>query len=177
MEISNMAKETGLSDRIRKQWAMLSNKPGGKWLFSTAIGKMAPYSGTIGALVDELEPGYAKVLLKDRKKVRNHLRSVHAIALVNLGEITTGLATLSGMPSDARGILKGLSIDYHKKARGLLTAECRTEIPQSSERKVYEVEGKIFDTQGDCVATVTALWLIGPAKVTGSAESAESPAA
>ena len=159
-----MGKETGLSDRIQKQWAMLSNKPGGKWLFSMAIGKMAPYSGTIGALVDEMEPGYAKVLLKDRKKVRNHLRSVHAIALINLGEITTGLATLSGMPGDARGILKGLSIDYHKKARGLLTAECRTEIPQSSERKVYEVEGKIYDGEGDCVATVTAQWLIGPAK-------------
>ena len=45
-----MGKETGLSDRIQKQWAMLSNKPGGKWLFSMAIGKMAPYSGTIGAL-------------------------------------------------------------------------------------------------------------------------------
>ena len=166
-----MAKEVAVGAKIRQQWEKLSTKPGGKWLFSQAIGKMAPYTGTIGALVDELEPGYAKVLLKDRKKVRNHLRSVHAIALINLGEVTTGLATMSGMPADARGILKGLSIDYHKKARGLLTAECRTEIPQTSERKIYEVEGKIFDTEGDCVATVTAQWLIGPMKSSKDTET------
>jgi acyl-coenzyme A thioesterase PaaI-like protein len=170
-----MSNEIAIGEKIRKQWKSLSGIPGGKWLFSTAIGRMAPYTGTIGALVDELEPGYAKVLLKDRKKVRNHLRSVHAIALINLGEVTTGLATMSGMPSDARGILKGLSIEYHKKARGLLTAECRTEIPQTSERKIYEVEGKIFDTSGDCVATVTAQWLIGPMK--SAAAPADSNAA
>ena len=170
-----MAKEVAVGEKIRKQWEFLSPKPGGKWLFSRAIGWMAPYSGTIGALVDELEPGYAKVQLKDRKKVRNHLRSVHAIALINLGEVTTGLATMSGMPADARGILSGLSIEYHKKARGLLTAECRTEIPQTSERTTYEVEGKIFDTEGDCVATVTAQWLIGPMK--SSSDVSESTAA
>jgi acyl-coenzyme A thioesterase PaaI-like protein len=170
-----MTKEVAVGERIRKQWDSLSGIPGGKWLFSLALGRMAPYTGTIGALVDELEPGYAKVLLKDRKKVRNHLHSIHAIALINLGEVTTGLATMSGMPSDARGILKGLSIEYHKKARGLLTAECRTEIPQTSERQVYEVEGKIFDTSGDCVATVTAHWLIGPMKA--AAKENESSAA
>ena len=170
-----MAEQTGIGEKIRKQWEFLSPKPGGKWLFSWGIGWKAPYSGTIGALVEELEPGYAKVLLKDRKKVRNHLRSVHAIALINLGEVTTGLATLSGMPADARGIVSGLSIEYHKKARGLLTAECRAEIPQSSERKTYEVEGKIFDAEGDCVATVTAQWLIGPMK--SSATTTETPAA
>jgi len=170
-----MAKEAALGEKVRKQWEFLSPWPGGKWLFSWAIGWKAPYSGTIGALVDELEPGYAKVLLKDRRKVRNHLRSVHAIALINLGEVTTGLATISGMPADARGIVSGLSIEYHKKARGLLTAECRTEIPQTSERKIYEVEGKIFDAEGDCVATVTAQWLIGPIK--SSTATAEAPAA
>lgn len=159
-----MGKEISIGESIRKRWETWSSLPGGKWLFSVAIGWMAPYTGTIGARVDELEAGYAKVLLKDRKKVRNHLRCVHAIALINLGEVTTGLATMSGMPADARGILKGLSIEYHKKARGLLTAECRTQIPQTSERTVYEVEGKIFDTSGDCVATVNAHWLIGPMK-------------
>lgn len=172
-----MSKETGLSTRIQKQWAMLSNKPGGKWLFSAGIGMMAPYSGTIGCLVDELRPGYAKVLLKDRKKVRNHLKSIHAIALINLGEISTGLATMSGMPDDARGILSGLSIEYHKKARGLLTAECHADIPSTSERKTYEVEGKIYDSSGDCVATVTAKWLIGPAKTSSTAASEPEAAA
>ncbi len=151
-----------VSERVSTTWDKLSGIPGGKRLFSKIVGRMAPYTGSMGALVDDLGPGYARVLLKDRKKVRNHLDCVHAIALCNLGEITTGLAVLSGMPSDARGILKGLSIEYHKKARGLLTGECTTEIPATSERKEYLVKGHIKDASGDIVASLTAHWLIGP---------------
>ena len=153
-----------LSSQLQRQWTRLSALPGGKKLFSVMLGRMAPYTGTVGAIVDTLEPGYAKVLLRDRKKVRNHLDCVHAVALVNLGEVTTGLACMSGMPDNARGILKGLSIEYHNKARGLLTAECRCDIPQTSERKDYVVEGRIKNSDGELVSTVSATWLIGPRK-------------
>jgi len=165
-----------VSTRVRTTWAKLSGVPGGKRLFSLMVGRMAPYTGTIGALVDELEPGYAKVLLRDRKKVRNHLDCVHAIALCNLGEVATGLAVLSGMPDDARGILKGIQITYHKKARGLLTAECRTSIPSTSDRQDYEVLGEIKDAAGDVVASVTASWLIGPIAAKTSSSSSEAAA-
>ena len=157
-----MSSPPSLSVQIRTNWDRLSGVPMGKWLFSRAIGWMAPYTGTVGALVDDLRPGYARVLLKDRKKVRNHLNSVHAIALMNLGEMSTGLALMSAMPDDARGILAGLSMDYHKKARGLLTAECSCEIPDSSERHEYEIIGEIKDEAGELVATAKARWLIGP---------------
>ena len=161
-----------ISVQVREQWARLSKMPGGKQLFSYALGRMAPYTGTIGALVEELEPGYAKVTLRDRKKVRNHLNSVHAIALMNLGEVATGLAVLSGMPDDARGILAGLSMDYHIKARGTLTAECRCEVPKTSERKEYAIVGEIRNADGQLVATANARWLIGPMKASRGADSA-----
>lgn len=152
------------SERVRTMWKRLSPLPGGKRLFSLAVGQAAPYTGTIGALVDELEPGYARILLRDRRRVRNHLNCVHAIALMNLGEITTGLAMLAGMPDDARGILSGLEMDYHVKGRGTLTGECRCPTLESSERREYTIVGEIRDASGQLVATARAKWLVGPAR-------------
>jgi acyl-coenzyme A thioesterase PaaI-like protein len=151
-----------VGDRIRGTWDRLSGLPGGKRLFSLMVGRMAPYTGTIGAVVDSLEPGYARVLLHDRKKVRNHLDSIHAVALANLGEMATGLAMMAAMPGDGRGILSGLSMRYVKKARGTLTAECRCEAPDTSTQHEVEVTGEIKDASGEIVAVATARWVIGP---------------
>lgn len=159
-----MAEQTAVGERVREMWKRMSPLPGGKRLFSYAVGRAAPYTGTIGAVVDDLQPSYAKVLLRDRKKVRNHLDCVHAIALMNLGEMTTGLAMMSTMPADARGILSGISMEYHAKARGQLTAECTAPEITSTERQEFVVVGEIKNAAGEVVATARANWLIGPSK-------------
>lgn len=158
-----MAKQS-VGERVRSSWDRLSKIPGGKKLFTVMVGRMAPYTGTIGAKTLELRPGYAKVELKDRKHVRNHLNCVHAIALANLGELATGLAMMASLPEDARGILSGIEMQYHKKARGTLTAECHCNPPSTSETMDYKVVGEIKDASGTLVTTATALWRIGPRK-------------
>ena len=145
-----------------KWWTRLSRVPGGRWLFSRALGWMAPYSGTIGASVEELRPGYTKVSLRDRRRVRNHLRSIHAIALINLGEIATGLAVLSALSGNMRGIVLDIRADYIKKARGKLTAVSSFKVPdQLEEGTPCEVEAELTDESGEAVTRVRATWLIG----------------
>lgn len=157
--------EVSVGKILRDRWQSLEKFPAGKWLFSKLLGVMVPYTGALGSQVQHLSPGHTIVTLKDRRKVRNHLHSVHAIALANLAEVSTGLAVLSGMPDDARGILAGIEIEYLKKARGLLTAECQCTIPQSSERTEYLIHGSIRDESGENVAKATARWLIGPIEI------------
>lgn len=147
---------------FKTAWDTLTRVPAGNKIFSALLGQAAPYTGSIGAEVLEIRHGYAKVQLKDRRAVRNHLDSVHAIALMNLAEVASGVAMMYGIPADARGILSKLSIEYKKKARGTLIAECSPEIPATSERTEYALTVDIKDEAGDIVATAIATWLIGP---------------
>jgi acyl-coenzyme A thioesterase PaaI-like protein len=94
--------------------------------------------------------------------VRNHLDSVHAVALVNLAEVASGLALNSGLAATARGILTGFSIEYLKKARGTLVAESTTEAPDGGARVEHPVDVEIRDSGGDVVARAQARWLVGP---------------
>lgn len=143
-------------------WRRLSGLPGGKWLFSRLLGRVARYTGSIAPRVEELAPGRARVRLADRPAVRNHLRSVHAIALANLAEAASGLALLAGLAPGARAILVGLEIQYLKKARGVLTAEgSAPEIDDPTPREVL-AEAMITDRDGEVVARAVARWRVGP---------------
>ncbi|HIA73306.1 MAG TPA: DUF4442 domain-containing protein [Gemmatimonadetes bacterium] len=149
--------------RLRALWTRLSRLPGGRWIFSKILGWMVPYTGKLGATILTLEPGHVKARLHERKAVRNHLRSIHAIALANLGELTTGLALVGALPKSIRGILVGLEISYTKKARGTIESEATCEIPEITEPVDYPVEAEIRDDSGDVVARVRAHWRLGPA--------------
>ena len=165
-----MSEAAGPGARILRAWRSLSGLPGGQWLFSRVIGWMAPYSGTTGGVVRGLEPGRCTVELAERRRVRNHLDSIHAVALVNVGELATGLATLTALPPGARGIIVELNATYEKKARGVVRAECRDAVPRVDGRPVGELEtsvehravAPIRDREDDVVASVTALWRISP---------------
>src|SRR6478752_7254866 len=118
-------------------WRKLSPLPGGRALFARLLGRSVPYTGSIGARVLELEPGRAVVELPDRRRVRNHLGSVHAVALVNAGELATGL-----------------SAEYLKKARGTLRAVGDVRalgLADVRERRDIEAVAELTDGAGETV--------------------------
>ena len=150
------------SDLILARWNLLNSSGIGRWLFSRAVGFAAPYSNTIGARVQTLAPGRAVITMRDRRKVRNHLRSIHAAAMLNLTEMTGGLLSVVSIPADARMIITRVELDFVKKGRGTLHSTGRCIPPVSNERAHLEVDVMIRDTANDEVARGRVTTLVGP---------------
>lgn len=152
----------GPSNLIRSMWDKLHRLPGGKRVFSRAIGMAAPYTNTIGAVVVDLGDGHSEVCMRDRRAVRNHLRCIHAIALCNLAELTANVALGYSLPDDGRFIVAGLSIEYVKKSRGTITATCDCPDIGSSAEREYQVPVVMRNPAGEIVATASLRTLVGP---------------
>lgn len=148
------------TNSIQSAYNVLKNKPFGLAIMSRIIGWKIPYTGSIAAKIEVLEPGFARISMKDRRRIRNHLNSIHAIALMNLGEFSTGLSVHYDLSQDCRAILTKLSMEYLKKARGKLIAEARCEKFDQIDKKEITVKAHIYDASKTIVAVATATWLI-----------------
>lgn len=103
-------------------WERFASMPGGKWLFSTLVCLKAPYFSTIRPRIEELRSGYCRVRIRKRRRVQNHIGTVHAIAICNMAELAAGTMTEVTVPSTHRWIPKGMTVQYLKKANSDLVA-------------------------------------------------------
>jgi acyl-coenzyme A thioesterase PaaI-like protein len=103
-------------------WERFAAVPGGKWLFSTLVCLKAPYFSTIRPRFEELRPGHCRVRIRKRRRVLNHIGTVHAIAICNMAELAAGTMTEVTVPSTHRWIPKGMTVQYLKKANSDLVA-------------------------------------------------------
>jgi acyl-coenzyme A thioesterase PaaI-like protein len=100
----------------------LVSLPGGPWLYSRLICFKAPYFATIAPRFVALEPGRCAVDIRDRRRVHNHIGTVHAIALCNVAELSAGMMTDVSIPASMRWIPKGMTVEYLAKAVGTMHA-------------------------------------------------------
>jgi uncharacterized protein (TIGR00369 family) len=135
---------------------------GSRWFIGRLIGFSAPYSGNIGAHVLALGDGYAHLLMPDRRRVRNHLNSIHACAMATLAETSVGLSVMYSLPTTARGIATRLSVDFHKKARGPIEAECRWTVPDLTSSSEMDIVVEMRNSEHILVATGTVRFRFGP---------------
>lgn len=149
--------------RLETLWRRLSPLPGRPRLFGLFLGRVVPYAGTIRPRVVVLEAGRARVELRERRRLRNHLRSIHALALANLGELASGLAMTMALPADVRGIPIRIDIEYLKKARGRIVAEGRAAPPPTVLQELdATATAELTDAAGETVARMTVTWRISP---------------
>ncbi len=144
-------------------WNKLSGMPAGKWLFSRLVSMKAPYFASIGARFVELRPGYCELHLKKRRKVLNHIGSVHAIAMCNMAELAAGTMTDVSIPATHRWIPKGMTVDYLAKAETDLRAVAALDpIPAFGEAMELPVTVDVTDVNGTTVFRAAIRMWISP---------------
>ena len=111
-------------------WKTTTALPGGKRLFSIAFAQKAPYFATIRPRFTELRPNYAALVIPKRRRVHNHIGTVHAIALCNGLEAAMGALAEATIPRDKRWIPKGMEVAYTAKADSDITCIAETDAEQ-----------------------------------------------
>ena len=114
---------------VLAMYERLSGRPFGKRLFSIAFALKAPYFATVRPYFAELRPDYAEVHLRKRRRVHNHLKTVHVIAIANGLEAAMGALAESSIPPGRRWIPKGMQLDYTALADSDIV--CVAETPEA----------------------------------------------
>src|SRR5215212_11078533 len=102
----------------------------GERLFSLAFAQKAPYFWSIRPRFTVVEPNHAELVIPKRRRVHNHLGTVHAIALCNGLEAAMGALAEASIPDGKRWIPRGMTVSYTAKAVGDITCVARTDAAQ-----------------------------------------------
>ncbi|RNF85984.1 hotdog fold domain-containing protein [Montanilutibacter psychrotolerans] len=151
-----------MSTSVLSLYRRLTRWPCGRWLFARAVCFKAPYFATIAPRFLSLEPGRCEVAIRDRRRVHNHIGTVHAIALCNLAELAAGVMTDATIPASMRWIPKGMSVEYLKKATGPLCGVATPDIAVVEAATGYDLPVTVVvnDRSGEAVFRARiAMWV------------------
>lgn len=102
-------------------------RPLGRRLFSFAFSLKAPYFATVRPRFLELRPHRAELVISKRRRVLNHLKTVHVIAIANGLEAAMGALAEVTVPPERRWIPKGMTLEYTALATTDITCVAETD--------------------------------------------------
>lgn len=141
------------------------------WLF----GRWVPFLRTAGLHFEQVSPDCVAVSILNRRRVQNHIHSVHATVVALLAETATGFVVAMNIPDDKLMVLKSMNIQYIKRSIGnmravaTLTAVQRQAIHESVKGNVT-VEVVVSDESGEHPVLCEMVWAWLPKKAAPSSK-------
>src|SRR3954449_12752497 len=138
-----------------------SRLPQGRRLFSRVFTLKAPYFGTVRPRFVDLRPNYAELTIRKRRRVQNHIGTVHVIAICNGLEAAMGALAEATVPAGKRWIPRGMDVRYTAKAVSDITCVAETDPAQwAGEDPVVPVRVRATREDGTAVVEgVIELWV------------------
>ncbi len=151
--------------KMERLFARLSRYPLGRRLFSLAVCFRAPYFWSIRPLIAALGNGRAEVIVRKRRRVQNHIGTVHAIAMANACELAAGTLMEVSTPRGMRWIPKGMSIDYLRKAETSVRAVAWLRSPlEAGDARDVAIPVDVMDASGETVVHAEITMYVSPAR-------------
>jgi acyl-coenzyme A thioesterase PaaI-like protein len=138
----------------------------GPWIFNWLVSFNSPYTGSIPMHIQSLSVGKCASRMRDSFFVRNPFKCIHAVALMNLGEATSGLAVLTWAEKHKyRAIVTKIECEYFQKARGTITAVCQVPPEMTADGNLkLPVDTDMFNSNGTLVAKARIHWTLSLTK-------------
>lgn len=137
---------------------------------SWALGRTIRFVGTAGVLIDEVSADRVVASVGNEPRVQNHIGTVHAVAMALLAETATGLAVGMHLHDGAVPVIKRMSIDYVRRAKGAMRAEAALSAEQqaalhSDERGEVLVPVTVTDSENAEPIQCEMLWAWTPKRL------------
>ena len=145
---------------LMKRYRQLEAWPGGRKLFALAVCRRAPYFATIRPQLLELETDFCSALIRKRRAVENHIRTVHVIAICNGLEFAMGVMAETSIPPHLRWIPRGMDVRYTGKADSDIRVQARVAPGAWEQGPDVPVEVRALRADGEAVVEGTIhLWV------------------
>ncbi len=134
---------------ILKMWKLFGKNAFGRWLVTKMICLKAPYFNSIKPIFKQVQAGQVVVSFKKRRRVQNHLKTVHAIAMCNAAELAGGVCLDVSLSANMRWIPVGMTVQYLKLAKTDLRAVCKIDDYQWVDDQDVIMPVSVFDEAGE----------------------------
>ena len=158
-------------NRLARTVARFSRLPQGlrRWAVSFALGRFVPMAGVAGLCFEELSEERVVVSVRNRRRVQNHIKGVHAAGMALLAETATGFCVGMNVPDDKLPLIKSMHVDYLRRAQGGLRAEAhltseQRESIRTQEKGEVQVAVTITDESGREPIAAQMVWAWVPKK-------------
>jgi len=126
--------------------------------FSKIMGLVIPFSAKSKFDIEKLKKGYMRVSLPYIKANMNHIKTHHALAMSELGELATGVCLAYSLPLNSQVILKSLNTEYLKKGKGKLIVEAEFNLDEVKDRGDIVFNTEIKNKSNEIVAKAQYIW-------------------
>lgn len=156
---------TAKANALQKQLAKFQGLPEAMrpGVVSFLLGQVVPMVGASGLRFEEVTTQRVVVSVRNRRRVQNHIKGLHAAAMALLAETATGFCVGMNLPDDKLPLIKSMHIDYLRRAQGDMKAVAHLTSDQIKQIHTLEkgevtVAVQITDSSGQSPIEAQMVW-------------------